>query len=237
MHATVSCLKDGRLLLIGGRLSPMRLCTQMVAMQLNPKTSRSEVSQPKMNCDHVNKCVNCGKSADNNKEDERYPDMNNLKTDYNNLCKTNCDANLNCDRNNISEVTSAMNKSSGIQEKENLLNNRGFLKIGDSVDIVPSNCASSVIREDGDIRIESSEQGATSGQPDVRRMGQLNIVNSTVSSTPVMSMSRDKAETCGDVVCTVMEQTGDMPSPRWRHTTVLYEDDDGMYIWDVCYYT
>lgn len=237
MHATVSRLKDGRLLLIGGRLSPMRLCTQVVAMELIPKKFRSDVSQQNVNCDHADDiCVNCGKSADENKEDKSCPDqiyMNNLKTDYDNSYKANIAVDLNCDRMNISQVTSAMNRTSGMQQKENSLNNPGFLKIDDSDESVPTNCETSVISEDGDIKIEGarSVQGATSGQPDVVRMGQFN----SVSSGPVMSMSGDKAETCGDVVCTVVEQTGDMPSPRWRHTTVVYENDDGMYIRDVYY--
>lgn len=208
MHATLSYLEDGRLLLIGGRLSPMRLCTQVVAIEINSGKSSWNVARGKvMNCEKSSLCKNCGNSEaecilknseqcgkgmnclmnseNGSKEDKLYE---------NELC-------MNCSKMNISGMEkSVMNIS--IDENENKSENKeNLLKVekkNRNVQLNPkSELEDLLLSKD----ICDSESGSNLG-------GCL-----------------EKSVSDEEVIISVIQQDGEVPSSRWRHTAVIYKDN------------
>ncbi|KAK3589042.1 hypothetical protein CHS0354_007991 [Potamilus streckersoni] len=70
MHATLSKLQSGKLLLIGGRISPVRLCTQVIQIDVNMD---SQIS-----CDGMK--INEGASMSNSCDDNTISDESNIRT-------------------------------------------------------------------------------------------------------------------------------------------------------------
>lgn len=202
MHATLSCLEDGRLILIGGRLSPMRLCTQIVSIELNSGKSSWNAVQENINSDKSNVCMNCGiREVKSDKKCESFSEsMNSLKKS-NSECKENPmnDKNLcmNCSQMNISSVKKSVMNSS-CEESENKENN------------------------------VKGENGCKNVQVNSECVFNEKYVGSDVCDSDcksnLESSAKDNCEVEGEVNISVIEQNGDIPSFRWRHSAVIYNE-------------
>ncbi|KAL4224096.1 Leucine carboxyl methyltransferase 2 [Mactra antiquata] len=194
MHSTISCLKDGRILLIGGRMSPVRLCTQMVAMEMKSKSVNSNIVLESMNCG-LNKCMNCGNNLNCNENDmnisNKLPMDTNKNCDHENSCNLeNSVVNLcmNCSKLNIRPA------DSNVIKDENHVNSNDPSEIKDAQDKLEK------LEEKVDEGLNGGE-GHTRGQDDVSSIQ------------------------CKDIQCSILEPSGDIPTPRWRHSSVLYNNN------------
>ena len=140
MHSTVSMLQDGRVLLIGGRLSPLRLCTQIVSLDVKlPYNS--------------NPCEHCDNLKDNSETSDN-------KEHAGQVSKENCKYCLN------------------------------------------------------------------SASPDQN----ICVAMETTNPTDIDCDNKESVTKHAEVVCTVVEQNGDIPCPRWRHSAVVYNHKGNVYI-------
>ncbi|XP_045172598.2 tRNA wybutosine-synthesizing protein 4-like [Mercenaria mercenaria] len=200
MHATLSSLKDGRLILIGGRLSPMRLCTQMVSIDLNS-------GKENLNQYQYAVCMNCGRNEaklNEVKSDYMEENMNSLKSNNAAIDKSLSEENLcmNCSRMNISSVKKCVMNSCS-EGKENSENKENFVKNDDKI---------------GNVQL-NSEAGSDISKPVI--IGACD----TDRDSGVPSAERSLSENDETVIIAVIEQNGDLPSSRWRHTAVVYEEN------------
>lgn len=170
MHATATALRDGKILLIGGRLSPAKLCTQLVAVDVQLH--------------------------------KEFHSNNNIVSD----CKTG-------DRN------------SGLQATPTALEKEA--------------CKSSSIFKDTSTATEnmdkenlkySEDVGASSAKAKLDSFQvQADLSSPGDNELPVAMTTdcdiRSKEKNCvAEVRCSLLETTGDIPCPRWRHTAIVYED-------------
>ena len=167
MHASLSTLQDGRLFLIGGRLSPMKLCTQMVAVEMN-------YGKKKMKDGETLVCMNCGQDGDNSEN------MN---------CAKEADNGAYVNQVNVEEL--CMNSA-----KMNIsLKNKPAM-----------NCPSEGNENSEDIEIIAKSDDK-----------KVNLKCDVDNKSVINECENSKA-----VKITVIDQSGVLPSPRWRHTAVVH---------------
>ncbi|WAR02217.1 TYW4-like protein [Mya arenaria] len=196
MHGTMSCLKDGRLLLIGGRMSPMKLCSQIIAIEItNQNCSQSDTT--------CNRDVNKESKHSNNDESrhlsaECSSNSNQVTKDFNNKCNY-------------------CNKSFG---KKDTFQKEAFEERN------LCNCDSqipSVIQATSDESKGSnlSNDSAVSSET----LDKLNLNDTENDDGQHSQLACGQCESL-KVECTVIEGTsGEAPCPRWRHTAVQYQNN------------
>ena len=188
MHATLSSIKDGRIILIGGRLSPMKLCNQIVALNVK---NQQETSPENTN-------VESDESNSGNKCEE---EMNCLKNENENCSKEKYDENfMNCDKFAGDDVNSVLCEG-----------NSGSGKCKNGV-IGATNNSSHKNSNKSVCDMESSQPNPESSQ---------SVINNTIALQEFVCDNNFIIE------CSVIEPSGEIPCPRWRHSAVLFEDEKG----------
>ena len=103
----MTMLQDGRLLLIGGRMSPMRLCSQVVAIETTVHR-RSEIANARQNSNFENIC-DCLKSNEltkppNKSESNLSDDKENSYNEIRHLCNKCSESTGSVPRPNVSAL-------------------------------------------------------------------------------------------------------------------------------------
>ena len=222
MHATASLLQDGTILLIGGRLSPMRLCTQMVALKWNLDISelehllqllKVEQNEKKLKTKHKhgvqkqtktsleeNRLVNSvnhdvgGSNADHKPLDEEQAICDNCSS-----CDTN---NLNCVQNYVKNDEILCQDS--VQESRHVENKVSNIHDGNTHDVKENLSETVPVKEN------------------VSKSVELNRANTSKGD-----------RTDGLLECCVVKQEGEIPCPRWRHSAITVQQS-GRQISSMC---
>lgn len=123
MHSTVSVLQDGRILLIGGRLSPMRLCTQVVSLRVRLKNSNQSAESTSL-------CQPCNGHID--EKSTRDTTTENL-----NLCSNSGTCSLTNNGNNGKEDENSVNINIDCDKKEECVKTEVTCEVVDSMGDIP----------------------------------------------------------------------------------------------------
>ena len=215
MHATASLIQDGTTLLIGGRLSPMRLCTQMLAMKLNSGISDLEhlfqslkVEQNenilKTKHKHGGQKHNSKIRAEKCMERQEKPNIENCEekirekmVNHSNLANITvgkveaaCDNYSDCDTHTLNGAQKT------VGEKENMC-------------------------QDSNIESRLEEDKASDIQDE-----NAHVKPSLSENVPVKGSSTARGDYTDVLVdCCVMKQEGELPCPRWRHSAITVQQN------------
>lgn len=208
MHATASCLQDGTILLIGGRVSPMKVCTQLVALKLNcglseirhgfqclrttqgnlevNRKNNSSVLEKKHKCTTNESKVNFLEKKEFNSRQMENPDSNTEEMNCDSVKEIKCDNLNDAERRRIQNEN--VNKSHlGIH-----------LKHVENLDCKEIDCSENFVNN-------------------------TNIGDNRDMVTDVSKHIEDGLNL--SVKCCIVKQEGEIPCPRWRHSVVTIKQD------------
>lgn len=188
MHATVSHLQDGQIILVGGRMSPMRLCTQMVSIETNSVKFKLNMLEGDMNC-----------------VQEKYMNRGSMYKF------------VHSDKNMMYKVSSNCLEDAKGEESStfNVCMNCALLNISTNSDSVASE-----IKTEHCVNTVSSESES-------KRMGVDENVVRNVAGKEMSNLNNSSGELPSEditITFNIIQQLGDIPCPRWRHSMVLYSD-------------
>ena len=215
MHATASLLQDGTTLLIGGRLSPMRLCTQMLAMKLNSGISdlehlfqslKVEQNENILKTKHKHggqkhksqiRAENCMERQENSNSENCEEKIREKEVNYSNL-----------DNITVDKVEAACDNSSDC-DTHNL--NGAQKTVGERENMCQDSSTESRLEEDKVFDIQDEN---------------AHVKPSLSEKVPLDGSSTAKADNTDVLVdCCVLKQEGELPCPRWRHSAITVQQN------------
>ena len=197
MHATASFLQDGTVLLIGGRLSPMKLCAQMVALKWNCGIPDLE---------HI---------------------LNSSRTEHNDeMLETNADIRETKHKHGDKISAENSPEENGSLNSENEVKNSNF-DCKSAGDNRTSNCdnlhgAQKTVAENVNVSENDSKNASCVNHDENKNNNLVKNLEKVKVNGPGMS----KGDNSGVLVeCCVVKQEGEMPCPRWRHSAITVEEN------------
>ncbi|KAJ8314208.1 hypothetical protein KUTeg_008769 [Tegillarca granosa] len=219
MHHTACVLKDQSLLLIGGRISPLRVCSQLVKIVFRRGTKNESLLQEKnVDVKFNEESVNSTVSTEQTKERENF---------------------IISEPQFVHKVTSEEKENAGVLEQCN------FQHLCSEIESKCENELKSESKHSKDKKLENPDKPIEIDN--VSDSKQFQIENQVKSKhfddkelvrleKPIESESSncDKIWNINDskptVICSVMNQHGDIPSPRWRHCAIVFKKNGLEYV-------
>jgi hypothetical protein len=254
LRHSLCSLKDGTVVLIGGRMSPIYSCTQVIKLRLeNPEIT---------NCENLNKIESETEKLKNEMTNSKSTDLNcdarNLNKDFSSEERNlNCESQntnkcnesfdnldekpLDCEISNMRKERVEMNtESRHLKSEENNLNSELIDRNSQSINM---NCKS----KEQDIKKELKTNNSGSnllntndldnrGNNDMEKFNVINplvdsgnnkeniVVNINCDKTKVnLKDLKSSAEDSVSITLSTVDQSGEIPIPRWRHSAVVFQ--------------